>query len=123
MAQVIASAILEARKPVKDEKLEARAKRWREHNRQMHQDKIKLAIARFHSCNHLQLPGSVLSGCSVIAWASQSDGNRRGHCPHCGTDFSPIRKECLSDEIWQAYSMLVRIPTHPAGNIHIFETA
>lgn len=122
--ELIATAIAEGRKPVRDERAEERQKRWREHNRMMRKDRLQVAVAHFNSCNHMHLPGSVLSGCSVIAWATQSDGVKRGHCPHCGTDFSPIRKECISDEIWKAYANLVRIPTHPGGHINsIFMSA
>lgn len=106
------------RRPMVDPKKEAQIKRMREHNRRLRQDTLAMIIARFHSCNHMQMPGSVLSGCAVIAWATQTDGIKRGTCQHCGTIFSPKRSECASKEIWEAYPMLVRIPTHPGGNIN-----
>jgi hypothetical protein len=87
-------------------------------------DQQKMLAARFESCNHMQLPGSVMTGCSCIAWATQSDGKKRGTCQHCGTVFSSVREECASQEIWEAYKMLVRLPTHPTGNINtVFQSA
>lgn len=122
--QVIQAVIKEARKPVVDERTVARQKRTREHNQMLQRDQREMLINRFRNCNHMQLPGSVLSGCAAIAWATQSDGRKRGTCQHCGTIFSPLKEECLADEIWQAYPMLVRLPTHPAGNINnIFQSA
>lgn len=116
--------VRELRKPVVDEITLARRKRTREHNQLLERDQREMLINRFHNCNHMQMPGSVMTGCSCIAWATQSDGRKRGCCQHCGTIFSPLREECLSDEIWHAYSMLVRLPTHPAGNINsIFQSA
>ncbi|PWT73643.1 MAG: hypothetical protein C5B60_07930 [Chloroflexi bacterium] len=122
--QMIQAVIAESRKPVVDEKKLAQQVRMREHNRMLASDQRKMLITRFYSCNHMQLPGSVMTGCSAIAWANQSDGKRRGTCMHCGTIFSSERSECISDEIWQAYKMLVRLPTHPAGNIEtVFQSA
>jgi hypothetical protein len=118
------NVIGEARKPVIDaQKLEQQL-RMREHNRLLAKDAREMLITRFRSCNHMQLPGSVMSGCSCIAWATQDDKVRRGVCQHCGTVFSPKREECIADEIWQAYGLLARIPTHPAGNINsVFQSA
>jgi hypothetical protein len=122
--ELISTVIAEARKPVKDERLMARIKRMREHNRAMQGDQREMLYSRFKNCNHMQLPGSVMTGCSCIAWATQSDGKRRGTCQHCGTIFSSERAECLNDEIWEAYKTLVRLPTHPAGNFnHVFQSA
>lgn len=121
---LLSSVILEARRPVLDEKKVNQQKRMREHNRMIMRDQRKMLAARFNGCNHMQLPGSVMSGCSCIAWATQSDGKRRGTCQHCGTIFSSERSECASQEIWEAYRMLVRLPTHPAGNINqVFQAA
>lgn len=121
---IISTVIQEARKPVRDERTVARLKRMKEHNRAMQKDSRQMLIARFHNCNHMQMPGSVMTGCACIAWATQSDGIKRGTCQHCGTIFSSKREECLSDEIHEAYKMLVRLPTHPAGNINsIFQSA
>lgn len=121
---LLARVISETRKPVIDEMKVAQQKRTREHNRQMQKDNRQMQLNRFYNCNHMQLPGSVMSGCAAIAWATQSDGKRRGVCQHCGTLFSPERSECVSDEIWQAYKMLVRLPTHPSGNINnVFQSA
>lgn len=112
------------RKPIIDPMKEERTKRMREHNQRLRKDQRKMLVSRFYSCNHMQLPGSVLSGCAVIAWGTQSDGVKRGTCMHCGTIFSPHRQECASQEIWEAYATLVRIPTHPGGNFHsIFQSA
>lgn len=122
--QIMQAVVAEARKPVVDEITLARRKRTREHNQLLALDQRENLINRFRNCNHMQMPGSVMTGCSCIAWATQSDGRKRGTCQHCGTIFSPLREECLADEIWQAYSMLVRLPTHPAGNINsIFQSA
>lgn len=122
--KILTTLIAEARKPVKDERTEARIKRMRDHNRQMLKDQREMMVERFHNCNHMQLPGSVMTGCSCIAWAEQSDHRKRGTCQHCGTVFSAIREECVSAEIWEAYKYLVRLPTHPAGNINnIFMSA
>lgn len=122
--QIMLSVIAEARKPVKDERAVARVQRMREHNQMLQRDQKQMLIARFRSCNHMQAPGSVMTGCAAIAWATQSDGKKRGTCQHCLTVFSPVREECLSDEIWQAYPMLVRLPTHPAGNLNtVFQSA
>ena len=122
--QVIQAVIKEARKPVLDERTVARQKRTREHNQMLQRDQRDMLVNRFRNCNHMQMPGSVMTGCAAIAWATQSDGRKSGTCQHCGTIFSPEREECLSDEIWRAYSMLVRLPTHPAGNINsIFQSA
>jgi hypothetical protein len=121
---VIAAVIYEARKPVRDERAVEQQAQMRERNRMLAKDSRDLQIARYRSCNHMQLPGTSVSGCSCIAWATQDDKVRRGTCQHCGTCFSPKREECLSDEIWQAYGLLIRIPTHPAGNINtVFQSA
>lgn len=122
--EMIQTVISESRKPVTDEKKLAQQLRMREHNKMLARDQRQMLITRFHSCNHMQLPGSVMTGCSAIAWATQSDGKRRGTCMHCGTIFSSERSECISDEVWQAYRMLIRLPTHPAGNIEtVFQSA
>ena len=122
--QIMQVVVKEARKPVVDERTLARQQRTREHNQALARDQREMLINRFRSCNHMQMPGSVMTGCACIAWATQSDGKKRGTCQHCGTIFSPVREECLSEEIWRAYSMLVRLPTHPAGNINsIFQSA
>lgn len=122
--QIMEAVIKEARKPVVDEMTVARRKRTREHNRMLAKDQRDMLINRFRNCNHMQMPGSVMTGCACIAWATQSDQKKRGTCQHCGTIFSPMREECLSDEIWHAYAQLVRLPTHPAGNINsIFQSA
>lgn len=116
--------VTELRKPVINPQLESRRKRTREHNRALMRDQVKMVRNRFLGCNHMQLPGSVMTGCSVIAWATQSDGRKRGICQHCGTIFSSVRSECASQEIFDAYPMLVRLPTHPAGNINsVFQSA
>lgn len=107
----------EARKPVRDPIKENQAKRMKEHNKQGLEDQRKLKIAKFQNCSHMQRPGSILTGCSAIAWATQSDGKIRGHCQHCGTIFSPVKNECISEEIWEAYKYMIRIPTHPAGDL------
>ena len=114
----------ELRKPIVNPQVEARKRRTREHNRTLMSDRKKMMLARFDNCNHMQLPGSVLTGCSVIAWATQSDHRKRGICQHCGTVFSSVREECASQEIYEAYRMLVRIPTHPGGSINsVFQAA
>jgi hypothetical protein len=117
--ELISTVIAEARKPVRDERALARLKRMRDHNRSMQKDNRAMLFARFQNCNHMQLPGSVMTGCSCIAWATQSDQKKRGVCQHCGTIFSSERKECLNDEIYDSYKMLVRLPTHPAGNFNV----
>lgn len=119
-----AMLVTELRKPQINPQLELRKKRTQEHNRALMRDQHKLMNARFLGCNHMQHPGSVLTGCSVIAWATQSDGRKRGICMHCSTIFSSVRSECASQEIFEAYPMLVRMPTHPGGNINtVFQTA
>jgi len=124
LQQFMQLVIKEARRPVIDEKVVARQKHTREHNQMLRRDQRNMLIQRFRNCNHMQNPGSVMSGCAAIAWATQSDGKKRGTCQHCGTVFSPIKEECLADEIWKAYPMLVRLPTHPAGNVNtIFQSA
>lgn len=122
--QAMGTAIAEARKPIRDERVIARLQRMKEHNHAMQKDQRETLIARFHNCNHMQLPGSVMTGCSCIAWATQSDQKKRGVCQHCGTIFSSERSECLNDEIYESYKMMVRMPTHPAGNFNtIFQSA
>jgi hypothetical protein len=112
------------RQPPVDERRERRMKMWRDRNAEEMKQMQNFNIRRYKNCNHMQLPGSVLSGCSIIAWATQSDQKRRGTCQRCGTIFSPVREECLSDEIWQAYAVEIRKPTHPAGHINFqFQTA
>ena len=121
---MLTAVIAEARKPVPNEREVARVKRMRDHNRMMQKDQRQQLIGRFYSCNHMQSPGSVMTGCAAIAWATQSDGRKRGVCQHCGTVFSSERSECLAKEVWDAYKMLVRLPTHPAGNINnVFQSA
>ena len=124
LEEALARIVTEARKPVLDERKLRQQIRMREHNRLMMADNLKMQQQKFFACNHMQLPGSVMTGCAVIAWATQSDNVRRGTCQHCGTVFSPIRAECASEEIWRAYNMLVRLPTHPSGNINnVFQSA
>jgi hypothetical protein len=116
--------IAESRKPVRDPIKEQQTARMKEHNRQGLKDQRDMKIAKFQNCNHMQRPGSILTGCSAIAWATQSDGITRGFCQHCGTGFSPRKEECISQEIWEAYKHLIRIPTHPAGNVsYTFQNA
>jgi len=118
------TAIVAARKPIINEQDERQKRRMKEHMRQLQKDEAILSQNKFRMCSHMQYPGSVLTGCSVIAWATQSDGVRRGTCMHCGTIFSPNRSECKSDEIWESYKTLVRIPTHPGGNVNsVFQNA
>jgi hypothetical protein len=113
-----------ARGPVIDERKERRMRMWKEHNQQLQKDDLKVKVGRFRSCNHMQLPGSVVSGCSLIAWATQTDQKRRGVCQRCHTVFSPVREECISDEVWESYRRLIAIPTHPAGNQnYIYQSA
>lgn len=109
----------ELRKPPHDEIKAQQQKRMKEHNRAMQKDNREMLLNRFRSCNHMQLPGSIMTGCAAIAWATQSDGKVRGTCQHCGTFFSPVKEECLHEEIWEAYKFLIRIPTHPAGNVNM----
>lgn len=116
--------VQELRKQPVNPQLESRRRRTREHNQRLMRDAEKMLQARFFGCNHMQLPGSVMTGCSAIAWGTQSDGIKRGICQHCGTVFSPTRSECASQEIFEAYRMMVRMPTHPAGNINsVFQSA
>lgn len=118
------AVIGEARKPVTNEQVEARKRKWRERNIRLLKGQRQLLLSRFRGCNHMQFPGSVMTGCSAIAWATQSDGHKRGICMHCGTVFSSERTECVSEEVWQAYPNLVRTPTHPGGNINtVFQSA
>lgn len=121
---LIKAVIGEARKPVTDEQMLARKKKWRDRNVALMRSQRLVKLNSFRNCNHMQFPGSVLTGCSVVAWATQSDHKRRGVCQHCGTIFSSVREECLSEEIFDAYKMLIRMPTHPGGNINtIFQSA
>lgn len=110
--------IAESRKPVIDPIKENQKARMKEHNKRGLDDARQVKINKFNNCSHMQRPGSILTGCSAVAWATQSDGITRGHCQHCGTFFSPKKDECLSEEIWAAYKHMIRIPTHPAGNIN-----
>lgn len=116
--------LLAVRSPVIDPRVEARKKHMKEHNQRMQADDREMKRRLAKGCNHMQAPGSVLTGCSLVAWGNQSDGKRRGCCQRCGTIFSPVRSECLSQEIWQAYTQMVQTPTHPAGNMNtIFQSA
>jgi hypothetical protein len=108
----------ELRKPVRDEMKENQKKRMQAQNRSAIKDKNEFLLAKFRNCSHMQRPGSILTGCSAVAWATQSDGRVRGTCQHCGTLFSPIKEECLHPEMHEAYKQLIRIPTHPAGNVN-----
>ncbi len=110
--------VAESRKPVRDEMKESQKKRMQDSNRNSIRDKNAFLLDKFRSCSHMQRPGSILTGCSAVAWATQSDAKVRGTCQHCGTLFSPVREECLHQEIWEAYKHLIRIPTHPAGNVN-----
>ena len=122
--RIMVSVIQEARKPIVDERAVQARERMKAQNRRLRVDRQAMLLAKFHSCNHMQMPGSVMTGCACIAWAIQSDNVKRGTCQHCGTKFSPILEECDHPEIWEAYKYLVRLPTHPAGNINnIFQTA
>ena len=110
--------ITASRKPLHDPIKEKQVKRMKEHNAQGIADQRQMKIAKFQNCSHMQRPGSILTGCSAVAWATQSDGKVRGFCQHCGTMFSPVKEECLSPEIHEAYRLLLRIPTHPAGDLN-----
>lgn len=110
--------ISESRKPVHDEMKESQKKRMQTQNRSAIKDKNAFLLSKFRACSHMQRPGSILTGCSAVAWATQSDGRVRGTCQHCGTLFSPVKDECLHTEIAEAYKHLIRIPTHPAGNVN-----
>lgn len=114
---LISTLIAEARKPVIDPIKEKQALRMKEHNKALAKDNYNVLINRFRGCNHMQSPGSILTGCCCVAWATQSDGHVRGVCQHCNTLFSPLRDECLSEEIHQMYNVLRRLPTHPGGQV------
>jgi hypothetical protein len=117
--QVFMQALLaESRKPHVDPMKENQKKRMQAQNRSAIKDKNDFLLAKFRNCSHMQRPGSILTGCSAVAWATQSDGRVRGTCQHCGTLFSPIKEECLHPEMHEAYKQLIRIPTHPAGNVN-----
>lgn len=117
--QMLMSTIAaEFRKPVVDEMKAKQQKRMKDQNRSAIKDKNEFLMAKFRNCSHMQRPGSILTGCSAVAWATQSDGRVRGTCQHCGTLFSPVKDECLHAEIAEAYKQLIRIPTHPAGNVN-----
>jgi hypothetical protein len=112
---LMSTLISESRKPVHDPMKEKQKARMREHNQEAIRNKKEYLLRKFHSCNHMQL--GPYAGCCAIAWAQQSDGRVRGACQHCGTFFSPVADECLSPEIHEAYKHLIRIQTHPAGNL------
>lgn len=114
---LITTLIHEARKPVIDPLKEKQKARAKEHYTAMVKDQHDLKVRQFQNCNHMQAPGSILTGCACIGWATQSDGKVRGVCQHCNTLFSPVREECLSEEVFQAYGHLRRLPTHPGGNV------
>ncbi len=67
---------------------------------------------RAHNCTHMRNDLT-----SAIAWARQSDGVTRGPCMHCGTLFSPIRGECVSQEIFDSYKERIRIPSSRADSV------
>lgn len=121
---LISTLINEARKPIVDPMKEQQKLRMKEHNKRGIEDNRKVRLNRFRSCSHMQRPGSILTGCSAVAWATQSDGVVRGVCQHCNTLFSPRQNECLDEEVWKQYEHLKRIPTHPAGNVsYTFQNA
>lgn len=107
----------ELRKPVVDPIKEQQRQRMKEHNKVMRKDALEVLLNRFRGCNHMQLPGGAYTGCCCVAWGTQSDGKVRGVCQHCNTLFSPVREECLHQEIWEMYQHLRRLPTHPSGNV------
>ena len=116
--QAMLQALLaESRKPVIDPIKEQQKARMKEHNRALQKDAHQIKINRFQNCTHMQRPGSILTGCSAIAWATQSDGVVRGFCQHCQTLFSPVAGECASKEIHESYNSWRRVPTHPSGNV------
>lgn len=121
---LISTLVAEARKPLIDPIKEQQKARMKEHNRKGIEDNKNVRLNRFRNCSHMQRPGSILTGCSAVAWATQSDGIVRGVCQHCNTLFSPREDECLDKEIHAAYKHLLRIPTHPAGNVsYTFQNA
>jgi hypothetical protein len=118
--QVFMQTLLtESRKPPIDEMKERQKARMKAQNRSSIKDKEKFLLQKFYNCSHMQRPGSILTGCSAVAWATQSDALVRGSCQHCGSLFSPRLEECIPchPDVHAAYKELIRIPTHPAGNV------
>jgi hypothetical protein len=94
--------------PIKEAQ-KARAAQTKKDAEEAHWSQLQ---ARFLQCSHLRGDGS-----SCICWATQSDQVRRGYCPHCYCVFSPLRQECSSQEVFDMYKTVVRLPTRTQDSV------
>jgi hypothetical protein len=94
--------------PIKEAQ-KARAAKTKKDAEEAHWSQLQ---ARFLQCSHLRDDGS-----SCICWAMQSDNVQRGYCPHCYCVFSPLRQECSSQEVFEKYKDVVRLPTRTGNSV------
>jgi hypothetical protein len=113
MNEGIEKSIAAARQVPEDPIKKKQAERAAEAKRQAEEAYWKQLQDRFMQCSHLREDMT-----SCIAWATQSDNKYRGYCCHCGCVFSPIRTECASQEIFEKYKEVVRIPTSRGNAVH-----
>lgn len=94
--------------PIKEAQ-KARAAKTKKEAEEAHWGQLQ---SRFLQCSHLRDDGS-----SCICWAIQSDNVQRGYCPHCYCVFSPIRGECSSQEVFEKYKDVIRLPTRTGNSV------
>jgi hypothetical protein len=102
----------EIRKPPHDPIKEAQMERARKTKEQAEKFYWEALSERAMNCTHGREDMT-----SAIAWAQQSDGKIRGTCQHCQTVFSPVREECCSQEVFDRYKELRRIPTQRGSGV------
>lgn len=102
----------EIRKPPHDPIREAQMERARKTKEQAEKFYWEALNNRAKNCTHQREDMT-----SAIAWAQQSDAKVRGTCQHCQTVFSPVREECISQEVFEQYSDLRRIPTQRGSGV------
>jgi vacuolar-type H+-ATPase subunit H len=96
IANMIASAIEAARRPILDPQAEQAKRREKAQMRASIERMEQMKKARERACNHLREDGS-----AAIAWATQSDRVTRGVCQHCNRVITPQDAD---------YVQLLRIP-------------
>jgi hypothetical protein len=104
--------IEEIRKPPHDPIKEAQMKRAKDTKEQAEKFFWESLSNRAKNCTHGREDMT-----SAIAWAQQSDGKIRGACQHCQTLFSPVREECVSQEVFDRYAQVRRIPTQRGSGV------
>lgn len=109
--EVIRVMVAEIRKPPHDPVKEARDARVKETKEKAEKEMWDKKRRMYTQCSHLRQDGT-----SNIAWATQSDGVKRGMCPYCSSDFSPEMTKVYPD-LADLYQKMLKVPTGRMENV------